>query len=159
MRNEKHSGKKRQISNLGRVQMRIMQVLWSRDEATARDITDELNRSGQSLLAHSTVQTLLRQLEAKGMVVHETRDRTFVFRASQAHETVATNATRDLLARLFDSSALNLVAHLLRHEAIPRDEMNQLRQLIADKEAETRAVSRNADEAPPEAAHQKKDAP
>lgn len=135
MRRRKPDDKKRQSPPLGRVQMRIMQVLWSRDEATARDITDELNRRGKTLagtapLAHSTVQTLLRQLEAKGMVTHEKRERTFVFRAAQAREEIAATATRDLLTRVFDSSVSGLVAHLLRHEPISRDEMARLRELI-----------------------------
>jgi len=139
MRRQKSDEKKRQPPPLGRVQMRIMQVLWSCDEATARDITDELNRRGKALpgaspLAHSTVQTLLRQLEAKGMATHEKRERTFVFRATQPREEIAATATRDLLARVFDSSVSSLVAHLLRHEPISRDEMARLRELIAATE-------------------------
>ena len=52
---------------LGSVQLRIMRVLWARGEATAREITDDLSRDGA--IAHSTVQTLLRKLEAKGAQV------------------------------------------------------------------------------------------
>src|SRR5688572_9972538 len=119
---------------LGRMQLRIMQVLWSRAEVTAREITVELNRGGLAPVAHSTVQTLLRQLEAKGMVQHEKQERTFVFRATQAREEIAATATRDLLTRIFDSSVSGMVAHLLRHESISREELVQLRQLIEDKE-------------------------
>ena len=35
---------------------------------------------GEKPIAHSTVQTLLRKLEAKGAVRHEVHDRTFVFK-------------------------------------------------------------------------------
>ena len=45
---------------LGRMQFRIMQVLWDRERVSARDITDALNEAEP--VAHSTVQTLLRQL-------------------------------------------------------------------------------------------------
>src|SRR4028118_84256 len=122
MRQQK-SDKKPKTPPLGKLQLRIMQVLWTRDEATARDITDELNRAGLAPVAHSTVQTLLRQLEAKDMVLHEKKDRTFVFRATQAREEVAATATRDLLTRVFDSSVSGLVAHLLRHENVSREEV------------------------------------
>src|SRR6516165_11490936 len=64
-------------TQLGRMQFRIMQVLWDRGRASAREITDALNESEP--VAHSTVQTLLRQLEAKGAVGHEAEERTFVF--------------------------------------------------------------------------------
>ena len=46
---------------LGRVQLVIMQVLWQRGRATAREITDAINQ--KEPIAHSTVQTLLRGLE------------------------------------------------------------------------------------------------
>ena len=68
-------------TQLGRMQFRIMQVLWDRGRITAREITDALNESEPGR-AHSTVQTLLRQLEAKGAVGHEAEGRTFVFYAN-----------------------------------------------------------------------------
>src|SRR5215510_4697666 len=62
---------------LGKVQYQIMQVLWRHGRATARRITEELSQDQP--IAHSTVQTLLRKMEAKGAVTHEIEDRTFVF--------------------------------------------------------------------------------
>ena len=47
---------------LGRMQFRIMQVLWDRRRANAREITEALNEAEP--VAHSTVQTLLRQLRS-----------------------------------------------------------------------------------------------
>ena len=64
-------------TQLGRVQLLIMQVLWDRGRATAREITDQINQSEP--IAHSTVQTLLRGLEEKGAADHETEGRTFTF--------------------------------------------------------------------------------
>lgn len=50
----------------GRVQMKIMRILWKKGRATARDITEALNK--EMLIAHSTVQTLLRELEKKRLL-------------------------------------------------------------------------------------------
>src|SRR5688500_1450616 len=108
-------------AKLGEVQLQIMQVLWQKGKATAREITDELSR--RKPIAHSTVQTLLRKLESKGAVTHEVEDRTFVFRPVHQETDVTTTATRDLLARLFDNSVSGLVAHLLKHEKISRKEL------------------------------------
>lgn len=118
---------------LGKVQLRMMQVLWQHGEATARQITDELSR--ESLIAHSTVQTLLRKLEAKGAITHVVQDRTFVFRPLYRETEVATTATRDLLARLFDNSVSGLVAHLLQHEKVSPAEMARLRELVEAADA------------------------
>ncbi len=119
---------------LGRVQLQIMQVLWERGEATAREITDALNLAAP--IAHSTTQTLLRKLEDKGAVTHESRDRVFVFRPLSRQSEVSETAARDLLTRVFGGSVYGLVSHLLRHEDISDDEMRRLRKLIDEAGSE-----------------------
>lgn len=113
---------------LGRMQFRIMQVLWDRGRASARDITDALN-AGEPV-AHSTVQTLLRQLEAKGAVGHEEQGRTFVFFPRLKETNVKRTATRDLLERVFGGSVGSLVAHLLNNERLSKKELDDLQRLI-----------------------------
>jgi BlaI family penicillinase repressor len=103
---------------------RSCRILWQRGQATAKEITDELNRHKPT--AHSTVQTLLRKLEDKGAVTHVVQDRTFIFQPVHAESEVTTTATRDLLARLFNNSAYGLVSHLIQHEKISPEEMQAL---------------------------------
>ncbi|MGV3614597.1 MAG: BlaI/MecI/CopY family transcriptional regulator [Fimbriimonas sp.] len=121
---------------MGSVQHRIMRVLWARGEATAREITDELD--AQEPIAHSTVQTLLRKLEAKGAVGHERRERTFVFRALVQEEAVSRTSLRDVLDRVFQGSVVGLVSHLLDNEKVSPEELERLRRLIEEKEGEER---------------------
>lgn len=116
---------------LGRVQLRIMQVLWERQRVTARDITETLN--AESPIAHSTVQTLLRNLEAKGAAGHETEGRTFVFFPLVHKEQIAKSVTRDLLDRVFDGRVSNLVSYLLKNEKVSAEELNELRRLINEQ--------------------------
>ena len=113
---------------LGRVQLRIMQVLWDRGRVTAREITDTLG--AESPIAHSTVQTLLRNLEAKGACGHETEGRTFVFFPLVREEQVTKSATRDLLDRVFEGRVSNLVSYLLKNEKLSAEEIQELRRLI-----------------------------
>jgi BlaI family penicillinase repressor len=102
--------------------------LWARGLATARQITEALN-CGKPI-AHSTVQTLLRKLEAKGAVTHDLVERTFIFRPLIQPDKVRRRATRDFLERLFGGSAGGLVAYLLRSEPISRAELRAIRRLI-----------------------------
>ena len=113
--------------SFGRMQQRIMKILWERGEANAREITETLNRD--QFTAHSTVQTLLRKLEAKGAIAHKVQDRTFVFYPLVEEQKARHSATRDLIERVFGGSVGGLVAHLLEHEKIPPKELQQLRQL------------------------------
>jgi BlaI family penicillinase repressor len=116
---------------LGRVQLRIMQVLWERRRATAREITDALN--ADEPIAHSTVQTLLRGLEAKRAADHKLEGRTFVFFPLVREEQVARSVTRELLDRVFGGSVSELVAYLLKHETISSDELRELRRIVNER--------------------------
>lgn len=115
---------------LGKVQLQIMQILWQHGQATARQITDELSQASPAPLAHSTVQTLLRKLEAKGAVTHEAEERAFVFKPLFRQSEVTETAASDLLARVFQGSVYSLVSHLLKSETVSPDELKRLRQLI-----------------------------
>ena len=115
-------------TQLGRVQLLIMQVLWDKKRATAREITDSINELEP--IAHSTVQTLLRGLEEKGAAAHETDGRTFVFYPLVEEDKFKQSATADLVDRVFGGNAATLVAHLLKSENMSRDEVNEIRKLI-----------------------------
>lgn len=116
------------VSQLGRVQLLIMQVLWSKGRATAREITDALNTIEP--IAHSTVQTLLRGLEEKGSLSHEASGRTFVFFPLTEENEFKRGVTRDLVKRVFRGNAGSLVAHLLKNEDVSQEEIEEIRKLI-----------------------------
>lgn len=115
-------------TKLGRVQLLIMQVLWDKRRATAREITDTL--SATEPIAHSTVQTLLRGLEEKGSVSHDAEGRTFVFFPLVREDKFKQTATRDLLERVFGGNAATLVTHLLKNENVSPKEIAEIRKLI-----------------------------
>ena len=123
---------------LGAKQMEILQVIWRREAATAREITDDLNAASTKLTAHSTVQTLLRELEQKSVVSHRQEGRTFVFFATVAQEDIAASATQDLMRRIFEGSPLRLMTHLLQHEKLSPEDLARLHRLIEDRSAETK---------------------
>lgn len=115
----------------GRLQHRIMQVLWARQKVSARDITDALNQ--EETVAHSTVQTLLRKLEVKGAVAHEVDERTFLFYPLVEEQKAKKSATRVLIDRVFGGSIAGLVAHLLENEKISKAELEEIRQRINER--------------------------
>lgn len=122
----------RKPPRLGKVQYQIMEVLWRLGPATARQITEELGRA--TPIAHSTVQTLLRQLESKGAVAHEVEDRTFVYRPLYQPSEVTETPLHELLVRFYQGSVVNLMSHLLKDEKISADELARLRRLLDEEE-------------------------
>lgn len=118
-------------TSLGRVQLMLMQVLWTRGKATAREITDDLNKLEP--IAHSTVQTLLRGLEDKRAIQHKADGRTFVFFPLVEEANFKRSATQELLSRVFGGNASDLVAYLLTEENVSREEVAEIRKLINRK--------------------------
>ena len=118
-------------TQLGRVQLLIMQVLWTNGEATAREITDAMNLLEP--IAHSTVQTLLRGLEDKRAVDHKATERTFVFFPLVKESDFKSSATQELLSRVFGGKAKDLVAQLLADEGVSTHELAEIRKLINRK--------------------------
>jgi predicted transcriptional regulator len=108
----------------------IMDALWQLSEATAEQVRAEL--PGE--LHDSTVRTLLRVLEGKGLVEHETCGKAFIYRAAAPREKIQRTALRTFLTRLFGGSAEDLVLRLLEDEQITAEQLDQLR----NKEPERR---------------------
>lgn len=118
-------------AKMGQVQLRIMQMLWKMKRASARELTAELNKSEP--IAHSTVQTLLRQLESKGAVDHEKDGRTFYFSPLVKQDKVKRSAARELIQNVFEGSAGGLVSYLLENEKVSSDELAEIRKLVDKK--------------------------
>ncbi len=119
------------IHRLGDLQLRIMKVLWSSGEATVADVHKAL--ADESDLAYTTVATMLRKMEARGLVRHRLDARSFVYRAAVAEEAVSRGMADHLLERLFEGSLADMVRHLLSTREVSRKEMAALEKLIAER--------------------------
>lgn len=120
------------ILQFGKVQLRIMNVLWEKKRATAREITDALNEAEP--IAHSTVQTLLRTLEDKGAVDHSKEGRTFYFFPRVAAEEATQTATRSFIENVFGGSPGTMVSYLVKNQYVSPREIEEILRLIHPEE-------------------------
>ena len=116
---------------LGDLQLRILKVLWDRRAATVADVLEAV--SDHVELAYTTVATMLRKMEARGLVAHRAEGRVFIYSAKVAAEDVSHGMTNHLVDRLFQGSLLEAVNHLLTSREVSRDELRQLEKLIAER--------------------------
>lgn len=122
---------KRKIAKLGDLQLRIMKILWLRTEATVTDVLGDL--TGASELAYTTVATMLRKMEAKGLVTHRIEGRSFIYRARVKEEEVTRTMADHFVERLFEGSLTEVVSHLLSTREVSKDELETLERLIAER--------------------------
>jgi len=113
---------------LGDLQLAIVRVLWERREATVAEVHDALR---DRRLALTTIATMLRKLEDKGVVRHREQGRQFVYAAVIAADDVQAHMVGDLVERLFDGDPLQLLSHLVREGEIDLRELDALRAEIA----------------------------
>mgnify|MGYP000123473875 CR=1 FL=1 len=118
---------------LGDLQLRILQSLWDRPDSSVAEVHTELKPERD--LAYTTVATMLRKMETRGLVTHREQGRSFLYRALVAAEDVSRSVGRHLVDRLSAGSLTEAVSHLLTSREVSRDELDQLEKLI--KEAVT----------------------
>ena len=116
---------------LGDLQLRIMKVLWERAAAGVAEVHQALG--GDPGLAYTTVATMLRKMEARGLVAHGQEGRRFIYRAAVAPDAVTRSMAGDVLERLFEGRLADLVAHLLSTREVSRAELCELERLIAER--------------------------
>ncbi len=113
---------------LGDLQLAIMRVLWTRSEATVNQVhQDLLTERG---LAPTTIATMLKKMERKGVVAHRTEGRQFVYRPTVTEPEVHRTMVSELTDRLFDGNAAALVNHLLTEGEIDPGELAEIRRRI-----------------------------
>ena len=122
------------IFRLGDLQLRIMQLLWAHREATVSAIHSALQDRHE--LAYTTVATMLRKMEVRGLVRHRAEGRTFVYQPAVPEETVTRSMADHLVDRLFEGSLTDVVSHLLSTREVSRDELTELERLIAERKRE-----------------------
>ncbi len=118
---------------LGELQLAIMRVIWPRGEATVADVHEALRE--ERGLALTTIATMLKRLETRGVVEHRLEGRQFVYRARVTEDLVKSSMVGQLTSRLFKGDPLALLSHLLTEYEIDPDELPRLAKLIdeADK--------------------------
>ncbi|PHR91578.1 MAG: MarR family transcriptional regulator [Robiginitomaculum sp.] len=118
--------------NLTVAEHRIMQVLWEKNEATVRDITDALAQKHN--LAYTTVLTTTRILADKGYVEFHKDGRSHVFRPLVTKSKARSNALKTLMGNLFDGSPRLLAQHLIEADELSGEDIAALRALLARDE-------------------------
>lgn len=125
-----------QDPHLTPLQLDVMRVLWERGEATATDVHAAL--SPERGLAPTTVATLLRRLEKRGLIEHRSEGRQFVFRPAVAEAEARDAMVDELAERLFEGDAVELVHHLLTRRDLRPGDLERVRKLIEAREDERR---------------------
>lgn len=107
----------------------IMDILWERGNGTVGEVRDRLHDE----LAYTTVLTVLRTLEEKGYVGHETEGRAYRYYPLVERQQAQESHLDRLLRKLFSGSPELLVSRLVAHRGLSKPERERLRNMLAEQ--------------------------
>lgn len=121
--------KKRQLAAIPDAELRVMEALWQRGEATIRDLRDALYPQGGSS-KFATVQKLLARLVAKDLVRRRKVEANWVFQAVVARDDLIGGELRRVADRLGGNSMTPLLTYLVEAGELTARERAHLRSLL-----------------------------
>ena len=120
--------KRQKPIRLGELQLRILQVLW--EAAEPLGVSEVRQRLKGAALAYTTVATMLRKMEARGLVIHREDGRKFLYSPDVTTDQVSQSISGDLVDRLFSGSLTDAVSHLLESRDVDEAELAELERMI-----------------------------
>jgi BlaI family transcriptional regulator, penicillinase repressor len=107
----------------------VMNVLWDLGSATVSEVRERIADD----LAYTTVLTVLRVLESKGLVDHTPDGRAHRYRPLVEREAAGTSALRRLTSKLFQGSPELLLTRLVSDREIDDDELRRIREMLDER--------------------------
>ena len=121
-------------ADLARRERQIMDAIHQLGEATVSEVLDQLTEPP----TYSSVRTMIRHLENKGLLSHRQDGKRYVYKATQSREAASKSALRKLMDVFFAGSATDAEAAILdvsSDSLEPRD-LDRMAKLIRQAKAE-----------------------
>ena len=110
----------------------VMGVLWELGSATVPEVREKMADD----LAYTTVQTVLRTLEAKGYVSHQEEGRFHRYQPLVEREEAGRSALNRLVTKIFRGSPELLLTQLVAQRQLGDDQILRMRKLLEDLQSE-----------------------
>ncbi|WP_293931603.1 BlaI/MecI/CopY family transcriptional regulator [Sphingobacterium sp. UBA6645] len=116
-----------ELKELTKAEEQIMQALWDRDGGFVKEIIDMLPEPKP---AYNTVSTIIRILETKGFVDHESFGKSHRYFPKIQKEEYKKLITGKLLQGYFDNSASSMLSFFLEEKKLDVKDMDEILKLI-----------------------------
>ena len=113
-------------------ELEVMKLLWRAENALpVTEIREKLQKSKG--WEPATIKTLVGRLVSKGVVCQEKRN-VFYYSPLITEKEYSAWATEDLITRLYNGSARDLVAALVNSDGLTQEDLDELRQMFKVEE-------------------------
>jgi predicted transcriptional regulator len=117
-------------------ELEILRVLWTRGPSTVRDVYETL--SEKKTVGYTSVLKFLQIMTEKGLVRRNEEQRAHVYEACEPAEKTKRQIAGDVLQRVFEGSARDLMVHALAGRHTSKREIEELREMLDEHERKQR---------------------
>ena len=117
------------------VELEILKILWERGPSPVRDIHEQLAAAKGT--NYSTTVKMLSVMLGKGLVRRKEDVRPHVWRAAITRERAGEKFLSELVAKIYDGSAMSLVLQALSSGRASQEEIAEARRLLDEMEDKT----------------------
>lgn len=113
------------------LQQAILDYLWAKGPLSAEAVREGLQR--RFPLKDSSMRTLLRRLEARGLVTHRTEGKVFIYDAVQPPQQVAAGAVRHIIQRFFSGSVEQMLVGMVDEKVLSAADLERLARKVKSR--------------------------
>ncbi len=106
----------------------VMQAVWNGGTCTVEQVYLVVSRKRK--LKETSVRTLLRRLEKKGYLTHQSDGRAYIYRAVEPPRSLAARAVRQIIDRFCQGSVEELVTGMVDAKVLNASELEKLEALV-----------------------------
>ncbi len=112
-------------------ELEILQILWSKGQATVREVHEELSLYKES--GYTTTLKLMQIMFEKGIVVRDDSSKTHIYQANITRDNTQKQMLGKMVNSLFGGSTSQLVMQALGSSNAPsREELEEIQRLLDD---------------------------
>src|SRR5262245_26723163 len=109
----------------------VMEPIWAVGACPAADVIKQLRATHD--WNQSTIRTLLARLVEKGALAYDVDGSRYIYRAAVSRQRCVRQEGQSFLEKAFGGDVAALVAHFVSDASLDREQIEQLRRLLAEK--------------------------
>ncbi|HMN45109.1 MAG TPA: BlaI/MecI/CopY family transcriptional regulator [Povalibacter sp.] len=113
-------------TGLGELERAVMKIVWANPTVSAETVRDKLGQGHKE----TTVRTVLRRLEEKGLVRHEVDNRTFMYSAVEPRARVAARAVKRIVDWFCDGSVDEVLVGMVDSDMLDKAQLDRLMERV-----------------------------
>jgi BlaI family transcriptional regulator, penicillinase repressor len=114
------------------LELKVMNLLWDIQKGHVKDLVDHWDET--PIPAYNTVSTVVRILEEKGFVQHDSIGRSHVYFPAVSRVDYQRRFMKSALESVFAGSVTDMVSTLVGNESLSETELDEIRRMIDQHE-------------------------